>query len=125
MGTGRTDEFRKDAGSDKELASKMSAIFTALDEDKNYMLTKEEINQQNSTDLRVIFGLRDLDNDGRLSLEEQTGLTSGSIFPSSMSRISSRIASIASQKRSNSALVSVSVGSTISVPATGQLIVGA
>ena len=43
---------------------------------------------------------------------------------SSMARISSRIASIASQKRSISALVSDSVGSIISVPATGQLIVG-
>ena len=35
------------------------------------------------------------------------------------------IASIASQKRSSSAFVSDSVGSTISVPETGQLIVGA
>ena len=42
-----------------------------------------------------------------------------------MARISSRIASIASQNRSSSALVSLSVGSIISVPATGQDMVGA
>ncbi len=42
-----------------------------------------------------------------------------------MARISSRMAIIASQKRSSSALVSDSVGSIISVPATGQLMVGA
>ena len=39
-------------------------------------------------------------------------------------RISSRFASIASQKRSISRLGSDSVGSIISVPATGQLMVG-
>ena len=38
-------------------------------------------------------------------------------LPSSISRISSRIASIASQNRSSSALVSTSVGSIIKVPA--------
>ena len=42
------------------------------------------------------------------------------ISPVSIARISSRIASIASQNRSSSALVSDSVGSTIKVPATGQ-----
>ena len=40
-------------------------------------------------------------------------------------RISSRMAIIASQKRSSSASGSLSVGSTISVPATGKLSVGA
>ncbi|MNT89187.1 hypothetical protein D3C72_2298690 [compost metagenome] len=54
-----------------------------------------------------------------------SGLLTLSIRPSSMARASSRIASIASQKRSISALVSDSVGSIISVPATGQLMVGA
>jgi hypothetical protein len=39
--------------------------------------------------------------------------------------VSSAIATIASQKRSSSALGSDSVGSTISVPATGHDIVGA
>ena len=48
-----------------------------------------------------------------------------SISPRSTARISSRIARSAVMKRSISALVSDSVGSTISVPATGQLIVGA
>ena len=42
-----------------------------------------------------------------------------------MSRISSRIAIMALQKRSSSALDSDSVGSIMSVPATGQDIVGA
>ncbi len=42
-----------------------------------------------------------------------------------MSRISSRMEIIASQKRSSSALDSLSVGSIISVPGTGQLMVGA
>ena len=43
----------------------------------------------------------------------------------SISRISSRIAIIASQKRSSSAFDSLSVGSIISVPATGNDTVGA
>ena len=53
-----------------------------------------------------------------------SGLLVLSMRPSSIARASSRIASIASQKRSSSALVSDSVGSIISVPATGQLMVG-
>ena len=54
-----------------------------------------------------------------------SGLFAGSLRPSSTARISSRIDSMASQKRSSSARLSLSVGSTISVPATGQLMVGA
>ncbi len=46
-------------------------------------------------------------------------------LPRSTSAISSRIAIIASQKRSSSAFDSDSVGSIISVPATGKLMVGA
>ena len=42
-----------------------------------------------------------------------------------MARISSRMAIIASQKRSSSAFGSLSVGSTMSVPGTGNDIVGA
>jgi hypothetical protein len=42
-----------------------------------------------------------------------------------IARISSRIEIIASMKRSSSAFDSLSVGSTIRVPATGKLIVGA
>ena len=45
--------------------------------------------------------------------------------PTATAAISARIAIIASQNRSISAWPSLSVGSTISVPATGQLIVGA
>jgi hypothetical protein len=45
--------------------------------------------------------------------------------PSSISRISSRIAIIASQKRSSSSFGSLSVGSIMSVPMTGHDIVGA
>ena len=45
--------------------------------------------------------------------------------PAATLSISPRIAIIASQKRSSSASVSLSVGSIISVPATGKLIVGA
>ena len=45
--------------------------------------------------------------------------------PVSIAAASSAMASIAVQKRSSSALGSLSVGSIISVPATGQLIVGA
>ena len=50
-----------------------------------------------------------------------------SIFqrPSSTSAISLRIAIMASQKRSSSAFDSDSVGSIISVPGTGKLMVGA
>ena len=54
-----------------------------------------------------------------------SGLSSFDIRPSSTSRISSRIAIIASQKRSSSACDSLSVGSTIKVPAIGNDIVGA
>ena len=54
-----------------------------------------------------------------------SGLSSRSARPSSIARISSRIAIIASQKRSSSAFDSLSVGSIISVPATGKDIVGA
>ena len=45
--------------------------------------------------------------------------------PEATLAISPRIAIIASQKRSSSARSSLSVGSTMSVPATGKLIVGA
>jgi hypothetical protein len=44
--------------------------------------------------------------------------------PCAMALVCSRMASIASQKRSSSAFVYDSVGSTIIVPATGQLMVG-
>jgi hypothetical protein len=54
-----------------------------------------------------------------------SGLSARSIIPSSISRASSRIAIIASQKRSSSAFGSLSVGSIISVPATGKETVGA
>jgi hypothetical protein len=50
--------------------------------------------------------------------------TSRSARPISTSRISSRIAIIASQNRSSSSLDSLSVGSIISVPATGNDTVG-
>jgi len=53
------------------------------------------------------------------------GLSARSRSPSSIARISPRIAIIASMKRSSSYFDSDSVGSTISVPATGKLIVGA
>ncbi len=49
----------------------------------------------------------------------------GAILSNSICSISFRIPIIASQKRSNSNKHSLSVGSTIKVPATGQLIVGA
>ena len=48
-----------------------------------------------------------------------------SAIPSSISRISSRMEIRASQKRSSSDLSSLSVGSIISVPATGNETVGA
>jgi hypothetical protein len=52
-------------------------------------------------------------------------LSSRSLRACSIARISARIASMASQNRSSSAFDSLSVGSIMSVPATGQLIVGA
>src|SRR5664279_4836854 len=54
-----------------------------------------------------------------------SGLLLRSIAPLSIAAISVRIAIIASQNRSSSALFSLSVGSTISVPGTGNDIVGA
>jgi hypothetical protein len=53
------------------------------------------------------------------------GLSSAGQWPSSTRRISSRILIMAAMKRSSSALDSDSVGSTIIVPATGKLTVGA
>ena len=53
------------------------------------------------------------------------GLSSRGSRPSSMARISSRMAIIASQKRSISASGSLSVGSTMSVPGMGNDMVGA
>ena len=53
------------------------------------------------------------------------GLFSGSMRPSSMALISSRIPIMALQKRSSSALDSDSVGSIIRVPDTGHDMVGA
>ena len=54
-----------------------------------------------------------------------SGLSSASYSPEATRSISCRIAIIASQNRSSSARSSLSVGSTISVPATGNDIVGA
>ena len=54
-----------------------------------------------------------------------SGLSSRGQAPASTCAISARIAIIASQKRSSSSSDSLSVGSTISVPATGKLSVGA
>src|SRR5262245_31225026 len=54
-----------------------------------------------------------------------SGLSTRSLLPCSIARISSRIEISASQNRSSSAFDSDSVGSIISVPGTGQLIVGA
>ena len=54
-----------------------------------------------------------------------SGLSARSSLPDAIAAISARIAIIASQKRSSSAFDSLSVGSIISVPATGQDIVGA
>ena len=54
-----------------------------------------------------------------------SGLFSAGHSPDSIRRISSRIAIIASMNRSSSASGSLSVGSTISVPGTGKLRVGA
>ena len=55
----------------------------------------------------------------------RSGLSSTAHSPEPTLSISARIAIIASQKASTSARLSLSVGSTISVPATGKLIVGA
>ena len=55
----------------------------------------------------------------------RSGLRSTDTAPDATASISALIASIASQKRSSSARSSLSVGSIISVPATGKLIVGA
>ena len=54
-----------------------------------------------------------------------SGLSARSASPRSTAAIYSRIAIIASQKRSNSAFDSLSVGSIMSVPATGNETVGA
>jgi len=55
----------------------------------------------------------------------RSGLSVRSYSPEATFSISSRMVTIASMNRSSSALSSLSVGSTISVPATGKLIVGA
>ena len=55
----------------------------------------------------------------------RSGLSSTAQRPAATSSISARMAIMASQKRSSSARSSLSVGSTISVPATGKLTVGA
>ena len=54
-----------------------------------------------------------------------SGLSSFGQAPLSTCAISARMAIMASQKRSSSTRGSLSVGSTISVPATGKLSVGA
>lgn len=54
-----------------------------------------------------------------------SGLLSRGICPCSMARISSRMAIIASMKRSSSALGSLSVGSIIIVAGMGKDMVGA
>ncbi len=54
-----------------------------------------------------------------------SGLSFLSLLPVSTARISSRIVSSAVTKRSSSSFDSLSVGSTIKVPTTGKLIVGA
>jgi hypothetical protein len=53
------------------------------------------------------------------------GLSSRSYSPVATFSISARMVAIASTNRSISPLSSLSVGSTMSVPATGKLIVGA
>ncbi len=53
------------------------------------------------------------------------GLCSSGHSPATTRSISARMEIIASQNRSSSRRLSLSVGSTISVPATGKLIVGA
>ena len=55
----------------------------------------------------------------------RSGLSSAGHSPAATRSISPRMAIIASKKRSSSAMSSDSVGSTISVPATGKHIVGA
>ena len=52
-------------------------------------------------------------------------LSAASSAPDSTASISLRMALKASQRRSSSAFDSLSVGSTMRVPTTGQLIVGA
>ena len=54
-----------------------------------------------------------------------SGLSRASYSPEATRSISARIAIIASQNRSTSGRFSLSVGSIISVPATGNDIVGA
>ena len=56
---------------------------------------------------------------------KRSGLSSIDSSPAATASISARMASIASQNRSSSAFDSLSVGSTISVPVTGKLTVGA
>ena len=53
------------------------------------------------------------------------GLSSAGQVPAATASISPRIEIIASQNASTSVRLSLSVGSTINVPATGKLIVGA
>ncbi|EXI78655.1 MAG: hypothetical protein AW12_03014 [Candidatus Accumulibacter sp. BA-94] len=53
------------------------------------------------------------------------GLSSAGQWPASTWRISLRMLIIAAMKRSSSSFASDSVGSTIIVPATGKLTVGA
>ena len=55
----------------------------------------------------------------------RSGLDSTGQTPAATWSISARMASIASQNRSSSWRVSLSVGSIINVPGTGKLIVGA
>ena len=55
----------------------------------------------------------------------RSGLSSAGHSPYSTRAISARMATMASQNRSSSSFDSDSVGSTISVPATGNHIVGA
>ncbi|MCY1184680.1 hypothetical protein D9M73_253940 [compost metagenome] len=54
-----------------------------------------------------------------------SGLSSAGQSPAWTLAISARMLSMASMKRSSSCLDSLSVGSTISVPGTGKLMVGA
>jgi hypothetical protein len=55
----------------------------------------------------------------------RSGLPSSGSSPRSIARASSRIPTIAAQKRSSSSFDSLSVGSTITVPGTGHDTVGA
>jgi hypothetical protein len=56
---------------------------------------------------------------------KRSGLASAGHSPAATRSISDLIAIMAAQKRSSSRRSSLSVGSTMSVPATGKLIVGA